>query len=69
MLIVYYFNKFEAECPAKNGKNRRFFKTIFHFWDYSLCTVISLFIAELIKTEEEVRDLFGQSCIQATPLR
>jgi len=31
MLIVYYFIKFQAECPAKNGKNRRFFKTIFIF--------------------------------------
>jgi hypothetical protein len=28
MLIVYYFIKFITECPAKNGKNRRFFKTI-----------------------------------------
>jgi hypothetical protein len=25
---VYYFIKFITECPAKNGKNRRFFKTI-----------------------------------------
>jgi len=31
MLIVYYSIKFQAECPAKNGKNRRFFKTIFIF--------------------------------------
>ena len=28
MLIVYYFIKFRTKCPAKNGKNKRFFKTI-----------------------------------------
>jgi len=28
ILIVYYFTKFRTKCPAKSGKNRRFFKTI-----------------------------------------
>jgi hypothetical protein len=28
MLIVYYCIKFNTECPEKNGKNRRFCKTI-----------------------------------------
>jgi len=58
LLIVYYFIKFNTECPAKNGKNRRFFKTICIF---EIIVYARLYPAELIQTAEEVRDLFGQN--------
>jgi hypothetical protein len=59
ILIVYYSTKFKTECPAKNGKNRRFFKTICVFEIIVYARLYQLSPPSLYRLQRRLETGFG----------